>query len=543
MTAFRLRSQLFLVALALATGFLVFGAWAWHTIEQSKVGGANYDRIVLYKDLVADILPPPNYIVESYLTVLQLSDPDRRSERDGLISTFGKLHKEYETRHQFWLAQQLPEDIKTRFLSDAHAPAQRFYKIAEEEFIPAVNSDNSLAVHSALKNIEAQYSEHRKAIDDVVAMSTREQEIVETVTAASLKRGLGVLLLVFVLSAVLAAAGNFVFGRSLLAGIGEARRRLNDIANGDLAAQASLSKRADEVGDLLRTLDDTAEKLTVTVSQIRAAAETVSRRAAQLSSTMTGVAASARTQSGSVTAVLGTVEQMSSGISAMAEQAALARIRVQQAGVRCAQGSAEIVSTAAVVENLAADVQATAESVSLLGERSREISGIVTVIRAVADQTNLLALNAAIESARAGEQGRGFAVVADEVRKLAERTAKSTDQIATMVADIRSGIESAARGMSAGSDRARASISAVKAARETMEAIAAETRTLVSDIGLIAQNVEAQRQGSCGISAAVESIAGGSEENSAAAGELSSTATDLSTTANDLRQAVGFFRI
>ena len=64
MTRFSLRTQVLLVAISLAGGFLLFGAWTSHTISETKVGGPNYLRIVLYKDLVADILPPPNYIIE-----------------------------------------------------------------------------------------------------------------------------------------------------------------------------------------------------------------------------------------------------------------------------------------------------------------------------------------------------------------------------------------------------------------------------------------------------------------------------------------------
>lgn len=92
---------------------------------------------------------------------------------------------------------------------------------------------------------------------------------------------------------------------------------------------------------------------------------------------------------------------------------------------------------AANLDDLANNSQRAAIQIGELDARAQEINSIVTLIKEVADQTNLLALNAAIEAARAGEQGRGFAVVADEVRKLAERTAKATNEIATLVSQIR----------------------------------------------------------------------------------------------------------
>lgn len=74
------------------------------------------------------------------------------------------------------------------------------------------------------------------------------------------------------------------------------------------------------------------------------------------------------------------------------------------------------------MENIERAVADSAQLVTKLGDRSKEIGQIVDTIAGIAGQTNLLALNAAIEAARAGEQGRGFSVVAEEVRKLAEQS-------------------------------------------------------------------------------------------------------------------------
>jgi methyl-accepting chemotaxis protein len=82
---------------------------------------------------------------------------------------------------------------------------------------------------------------------------------------------------------------------------------------------------------------------------------------------------------------------------------------------------------------IASQVQQAASNGAQLSQQAKNISDIVTTIRAIAEQTNLLALNAAIEAARAGDSGRGFAVVADEVRKLAGRTADATAEIAKVV--------------------------------------------------------------------------------------------------------------
>ena len=52
-----------------------------------KIKGDLYNQVIQMKDLVADILPPPAYIIESYLTVLQQIDETEIAMADGTIDT------------------------------------------------------------------------------------------------------------------------------------------------------------------------------------------------------------------------------------------------------------------------------------------------------------------------------------------------------------------------------------------------------------------------------------------------------------------------
>ncbi len=131
---------------------------------------------------------------------------------------------------------------------------------------------------------------------------------------------------------------------------------------------------------------------------------------------------------------------------------------------------------------IANTLDASSLNIGELSQHSQQITSIVNTIREIAEQTNLLALNAAIEAARAGDQGRGFAVVADEVRQLAERTSKSTKEIADMIGRIQSGTRSVIDDMQHSQEQARRGVELANEAGAAILGIRESTHKVVEAV-------------------------------------------------------------
>ena len=198
-----------------------------------------------------------------------------------------------------------------------------------------------------------------------------------------------------------------------------------------------------ELAVIARSIDATTASMGHLIGELRQQAREVEGTATALSRISRTLADNAATQSNAASAMAAGVEELAVSINILSDNARSADASMQETRELAGQGrdaSRAAVSQMATIEQAVTD---TASRIEHLGEASRQITSVVSVIREVADQTNLLALNAAIEAARAGEQGRGFAVVADEVRTLANRTATSSAEITDVINSIQQQTEQA----------------------------------------------------------------------------------------------------
>ena len=161
----RIRTRFMLLLVLFFAGFLLYGAWSFKTLAELKVNGPLYQRIVQSKDLIADVLPPPEYIIESYLVSLQLVAATDKAKQDAHIERLKVLKKEYDERHTYWGKADLAPALATLLLKESHEPALVFFRLGFDELVPAVQSNNRDAVTSVMGKMGSAYETHRAAID------------------------------------------------------------------------------------------------------------------------------------------------------------------------------------------------------------------------------------------------------------------------------------------------------------------------------------------------------------------------------------------
>ncbi|MBP8202959.1 MAG: methyl-accepting chemotaxis protein [Pseudomonas sp.] len=267
----------------------------------------------------------------------------------------------------------------------------------------------------------------------------------------------------------------------------------------DASGQDEVSDTARDFNALLDHQQALIRHLTDTAIQLASAAEEMSAISAQ-------VRHAASAQGDQTNMVATAVHEMSSAVQEVARNAHATASNAEGANKEARQGSDLVQSNLTAIQGLSGSVQKASEVIDSLHSQSDEISKVLGVIQSIAEQTNLLALNAAIEAARAGEAGRGFAVVADEVRSLASNTQKATESIRSMIDGLQTG--------------ARSAVSAMQLSREQAQNSVSHAREAGEVLAHIVHAIEGIADGNVQISAATE-------EQTAVANEISQNITHL----------------
>lgn len=459
-------------AAALAAVIVVAAALSAFAINEIRFGGEMHRTNQQLHEFNADILPPPGYLIESYLEATLIArDPASVDERAKRLAA---LEKDFNARFQHWAASDLELALRDGFATTVREDGKAFWALVDTKLIPAARAGDRAAIDKAADEIGTVYAAHRQRIDRLVTEAAAHQ--VTLADTASTTLTLTTVMLVF---AALMVGGGVGAGLVLLRNrvvwpLHDTASVMERMAGGDLSAGERSDHGSDEIGTMTRAIEvfrssaRSERANALAQQQVVEALETALARLAEGDFThritaalapeyeplrkrfnrsvdrLAGMMASVRQTADGVGTGAREIHMASSDLATRNERqaanleetaATLGQITalVQGSAANAARVQAAMADTHAQASQGGDVVRRAVEAMSAIAASAQAIRQVVDVIDGIAFQTNLLALNAGVEAARAGEAGAGFAVVANEVRALAQRSAEAAQGIKAMV--------------------------------------------------------------------------------------------------------------
>ena len=184
-----------------------------------KIGGEHYNEIIESKDLMADTMPPPSYIIEARLASFELLNAKDEQQKEEMIKKLSKLEKEFYSRNTYWSEKGLSKELSEQFIK-SNKSAVGYFKILDDDFIPRIQN-NSLEGADELLNgkLEVLFNEHRKDIEVLVSLLSEESKIIENSAKKDLEEGQLIFLSFAIISILLVLFVSLVVMKNIISSI------------------------------------------------------------------------------------------------------------------------------------------------------------------------------------------------------------------------------------------------------------------------------------------------------------------------------------
>ncbi len=527
-------------------GFAGFGLVVMRTLDRVKVTGVVYDSVILNKDLIADILPPPGYIIEAYLLArLQLDETD--ADRSRLLQASGeRLRNEFYESSERWQKDLAPGELKNLISGQALDNATEFFRLRDQDFQPALARQDVAAARITLAAMHRAYELHRVAIDRAVTLARAQYEVAEKMAVeevASSQKKLGLIGFALLCVVAFVALAAYQMTRKLTRRVSMASTIAERIAAGNLTTEIPVLTDSDEIAELLRAIGKMNNGLKALVT--RAKQSTI-----ELMSTATEYAATSRQQEATVQSFGASTNEIAAAvkqISATSVELLATMDKVNTVAIQtndlAEQGQTGLKSLDSTMDKLAQAAGNMAARLAVIREEAAEITSVVTTIAKVADQTNLLSINAAIEAEKAGEQGLGFLVLAREIRRLADQTAVASLDIEQMVKQMQSAVSAGVMEIDHFAEEVKSGVSGVTQVGGQFGQIIGQVKVLSERFDVVNLGMRAQSQGARQIGESMGQLTDGARQTSISLREFNGATESLRDAVASLKQEIAQFNV
>lgn len=349
-------------------------------------------------------------------------------------------HTSYAVTHSHLVLEHLATIMS--LMKDAETGQRGFVITGDESYLAPYTSalPEAARIQHELRTLTADNQAHqRRLTESETLIAAKLSELARTI---DMRRTMGV---EQTTKFIMAGEGKKVMDdlRSVLTDMEHDERTLLQRRSEEVEAAASSADLTIGAGTVICLLLVVSFGYAITrslTSQVGAAVAHVQSSSTELQTAANQQASAAKEQSTAMSEITTTINELLATSRQIAESAQRVAHIAEDTASSARAGEQTVAKTSDSLGSIKRQVDLIVTHMLDLGKKSQQIGGILEIINELAEQTNILAINATIEAAGAGDAGKRFAVVADEIRKLADRVGGSTNEIRSLIDEIRAAV-------------------------------------------------------------------------------------------------------
>lgn len=245
------------VVAVLALGGIGWNAWS--TTNAVKINGESYKRIVIQKELINSLSPPPLNVVRSQLTAAGLSVEDPPEIKQEKFDLLAKERMAFEKELANW-RETLPPGREREILMERIGPlGSTFYDIVDRELIPAAKGADKAVVARIVERLRTIQRQQTVAVDEFLTLANDMLRTEETAASDMIAARSTTQVIVLTVSLITMIAIVWGIARGVGRKTAETIRTVKAIAEGDYGQR--MEEGTDEFGRVGRHVNELAELL------------------------------------------------------------------------------------------------------------------------------------------------------------------------------------------------------------------------------------------------------------------------------------------
>lgn len=313
------------------------------------------------------------------------------------------------------------------------------------------------------------------------------------------------------------------------------------LQDGDLTQKTTVTEEI--TGAIADSINATIDSLGTLVKKIKNSSLLVKEKSNEVNSISLKLLNSNEKQADEINTTGSSVLQITKAISDISNKTKDGSEKATQSAILAKNGADEVNSSIESMKLINHNINETSLLMKKVGDSSKQISEIVTLLSDITEETNILALNATVQATKAGEAGKGFKIVADSIQELADKAAEANRRVGALISAVQTDIQSATVSVDKTTEEVKVGVEKSENAGKSLANITQSSELLAEIINNISQEANQYAEVAKQISKNMQIVLSSIEENKDSTRKTAKSIGEILEISNELNSSVQSFKV